>query len=373
VKTADVAAIDALSGLVVDSRARALAVVGLSKNAGKTTVVNALMAKCACEFGLTSLGLDGEPVDHVTGLAKPRIAPPRGTLVATTLGSLERSGYKMDILEELPFRTPLGPVVIGRARGQGRVEVSGPTTLSELRATVDRLHAHGAVRVLVDGAINRLGSGSPRVSDGILLATGGMVSDTLEDVVESTLAAVDHLSLPEVSQRTREMLAPHLGDDARPVSFDAGGRATSLTLHTAVGAGAAVAREAARLGTATLFVGGALTEGFLDEFLRVSPPRQRLRIVVRDATVVVAPARSVQRCRRGGIRIEVLAPLRLLAVTTNPFRSPQSYPSTTFFGAIVDALGDRFPVFDVVSDFSSVPGEPRPPHGSLVHEKELMQ
>lgn len=364
---------DALSALVMDAPVRALAVIGLVKNAGKTTVVNALMETCACSFGLTSLGLDGEPIDHVTGLAKPRIAPPGGTLVATTLGSLERSGYTMDILEELPFRTPLGPVVIGRAHGQGRVEVSGPTTLAELHATVDRLHAHGAERVLVDGAINRLGSASPRVSDGVLLATGGMVGDTLEDVVENTVAALDHLSLPEVSRQTREMLAGCIKDDARLVSFDADGRATPLTPATAVGAGATVAREAARLATATLFVGGAVTEGFLEELLRVSPPRARLRIVVRDATVLVAPARSVQRCRRGGIRLEVITPLRLLAITTNPFRSPHSYLSTSFFRAIVDALDDRVPVFDVVSGFSSVPGGPRPPEGNFAHNKELMQ
>ena len=373
VKTADVATVDALHGLVMDSPARALAVIGLVKNAGKTTVVNALMSGCACAFGLTSLGLDGEPIDHVSGLAKPRIAPPAGTLVATTLGSLERSGYRMDILEELPFRTPLGPVVIGRAGGQGRVEVSGPTTLAELRATVDRLHAHGAERVLVDGAIDRLGSASPRVSDGLLLATGGMVGDTLEDVVENTVAALDHLTLPEVSRQTQELLAPCLRDDARLVSFDAGGRATPLTPATAVGAGATVAREAARLATATLFVGGALTEGFLEELLRVSPPRTRLRIVVRDATVLVAPAGSVQRCRRGGIRLEVLTPLSLLAVTTNPFRTPQSYPGTTFFRAIVDAIGDRVPVFDVVSGLSSMPDGPRRPQGGRAHEKGLMQ
>jgi hypothetical protein len=373
VKTTGLAACDALSRLVMDAPVRALAVIGLVKNAGKTTVVNALLENCACGFGLTSLGLDGEPVDHVTGLAKPRIAPPSGTLVATTRGSLERSGYTMDIVEELPFRTPLGPVVIGRAHGQGRVEVSGPTTLAEVRATVDRLHAHGAERVLVDGAINRLGSASPRVSDGLLLATGGMVGDTLEEVVENTVAALDHLSLPEVSPQTREMLAPCLEDDARLVSFDAQGRATPLTPATAVGTGAVVAREAVRLATATLFVGGALTEGFLEELLRVSPPQSRLRIVVRDATVLVAPARSVQRCQRGGLRLEVLTPLRLLAVTTNPFRSPQSYPSTTFFRAIVDALGDRVPVFDVVSDLSSLPGDPRPSQGSGAHEKGLMQ
>ena len=180
----DAATIGALYDLIAGSGSRALAVVGLVKNAGKTTVVNALMANCPQRFGLTSLGLDGERTDHLTGLAKPSISPPAGTLVATTQGSLDRSRYAMEALEELPFHTPLGRVVIGSATGDGAVEVSGPTTLAELRITVERLQALGADQVIVDGAINRIGSASPRVSDGVIVATGGMVGDTLDEVLQ---------------------------------------------------------------------------------------------------------------------------------------------------------------------------------------------
>ena len=147
----DAATVDALYDIIAGSGSRSLAVIGLVKNAGKTTVVNALMANCPRLFGLTSLGLDGERTDHLTGLAKPSIAPPAGTLIATTRGSLERSHYAMEVLEELPFHTPLGRVVIGRAGSEGKIEVSGPTTLAELRATIEALQAHGADQVLVDG------------------------------------------------------------------------------------------------------------------------------------------------------------------------------------------------------------------------------
>jgi hypothetical protein len=213
----DAATVDALYDIIAGSGCRSLAVIGLVKNAGKTTVVNALMANCPHLFGLTSLGLDGERIDHLTGLAKPRIAPPAGTLVATTQGSLDRSGYAMEVLEELPFLTPLGRVIIGRAGNEGQVEVSGPTTLTELRVTIERLQAHDAEQVLVDGAINRIGSASPRVSDGVVVATGGMVGDTLGDVLETTAATLDMLLLPAVSDETRAQLAPYLAQSARTV------------------------------------------------------------------------------------------------------------------------------------------------------------
>jgi len=358
----DAATVDALYDIIAGSGSRSLAVVGLVKNAGKTTVVNALMANCPHLFGLTSLGLDGERVDHLTGLAKPSIAPPAGTLVATTRGSLERSRYTMEVLEELPFHTPLGRVVIGRSGSEGQVEVSGPTTLAELRVTIERLQAHGAEQVLVDGAINRIGSASPRVSDGVVVATGGMVGETLDDVLETTTATVAMLLLPAVSAETRAQLAPHLAQGARALSFDDCGDVTVLELSTVVGEGVTVAREVERLGTRTLFIGGALTQDFVDDFTRVLPPRRELRVVVRDATVLVLPAASVQRLLKRGIALEVLKPLRVLAVTANPFRVPQPYQPKVFFDAVAGAVGDRVPVFDVVNGRASLPGGARRSH-----------
>jgi hypothetical protein len=352
---ADAATVGALRDLIARSGCRTLAVVGLVKNAGKTTVVNALMAGSTQRFGLTSLGLDGERVDHLTGLAKPSITPPVGTLVATTHGSLERSRSAMDVLEELPFHTPLGRVVIGRATGSGAVEVSGPTTLAELRVTVARLQALGAAQVIVDGAINRIGSASPRVSDGVVVATGGMVGDTLEDVLDTTVGAVELLTLPAVGPATRSLIDAHIAADARAVAFTAGGVAHPLELSTVVGEGVTVAREVQRLGADTLWVGGALTQEFVDDFTRVLPPRTELRVVVRDPTVLVLPPAMVRRFPRRGLRLEVLTPLRLLALTVNPFRIPQSYRPKTFFSAVADAIGERVPLFDVVNGSARLP------------------
>jgi hypothetical protein len=352
---ADAATVDALYEIIAGSGVRSLAVIGLVKNAGKTTVVNALRANSAHLFGLTSLGLDGEKVDHLTGLAKPSIAPPPGTLVATTRGSLDRSHYALEILEELPFHTPLGRVIIGRAGDDGQVEVSGPTTLAELRVTVERLQAHGAEQVLVDGAINRLGSASPRVSDGVVVATGGMVGDTLDEVLETTVATLDLLTLPEVSAETRALAGAAPLDSARAVAVDGDGHARPLELDTVIGEGVTVAREVERLDARTLFVGGALTRDFVEDFTRVLPPRRTLRVVVRDATVLVLPPMTVSLFARRGIALEVLRPLRVLALTANPFRVPQPYQPKVFFNALVDAVGSRVPLFDVVNGLASLP------------------
>jgi hypothetical protein len=341
--------------LVETSGLGALAVIGLVKNAGKTTVVNSLMANCARRFGLTSLGLDGERTDHLTGLAKPRIAPPHGTLVATTEGSLARSHYTMRIVERLPYVTSLGRVVIGEAPGDGAVEVSGPVTLAEVRGTVEHLLERGAEQVLVDGAINRLGSASPRVTEGLVMATGGLVGDTLEEAVQTTASTLDMLTLPAPPPEVARLVTPESLAAVRALSVDERGGRSVLELGTVVGEGVRVARDVTRLRTETLYIGGALTQDFVDDFTRVLSPRRKVRIVVRDATVLILPPASVARFRRGGVDLRVLTPLRLLAVTTNPFRLPRPYDPTLFFSAVADAVGDRAPVFDVVNGLSRVP------------------
>lgn len=250
----------ALCELVAASRAHILAVIGLVKNAGKTTTVNALLSGCRGTLGLTSLGLDGEATDHLTGLAKPRIRPPAGALVATTRGSLERSQYRLDVLEELPFRTALGPVVIGVAAADGCVEISGPTTLAEVRATAERLQAHGARLVLIDGAIDRLGSAAPRISDGLLLATGGFAADTPAEVADLTAATLERLLLLPVDAAERARLEPLFAGEPRLAAFGAAGQPLPLPFATTVGTGAELARAVARLGVATLVATGALTD-----------------------------------------------------------------------------------------------------------------
>lgn len=353
--------------LVAESPAEALAIIGLVKNAGKTTVANAVLAHVDLRFGLTSLGLDGERTDNLTGLAKPRIVPPPGTLVATTTGSLDRSHYRMETIAELPFRTALGRVVIGRATGESPVEVSGPTTLAQVRQTVEALRELGAQQVLVDGAINRLGSASPRVTSGLIMATGGMVGDSLDEAVRVTADTFGMLTLPAADGETLRQLGLErrtagraaadrdAGRSARLLSVDKNGRRRALDSPTAIGEGAAVCREIERLGTRTLYCSGALTQDFVDDMVRVLPRERDLRLVVRDATVLVLPAVWISRLRRRGIAVEVVDPLDVLAVTTNPFRLPQPLNPRLFFDAIVDVVGDRVPVVDVVNGLSHRP------------------
>ena len=87
-----------LAHLVTEANIHGLSLIGLSKNVGKTTTTNHLLETLvgekyyrSDELALTSLGLDGEATDALTGLPKPRYVPQAGLLVATTAELLRQA------------------------------------------------------------------------------------------------------------------------------------------------------------------------------------------------------------------------------------------------------------------------------------------
>ena len=66
-------------------RYKVLSIVGMAKNAGKTTALNYILEEAMDEgmlLGVTSTGRDGESSDLVTGTEKPRVFLDAGTLVS---------------------------------------------------------------------------------------------------------------------------------------------------------------------------------------------------------------------------------------------------------------------------------------------------
>src|SRR5271170_4768447 len=180
--------------------ARRLALVGLAKNTGKTETLTAILSEHAAAdtpVGVTSIGRDGEAHDVIDGrIEKPRVRLAAGSLVATTGELLRASGVTHERLAQTGVRTPLGEVVLARMTEPGIVEVAGPSAAADIRAVSDAMAAQGAEQVLIDGAIDRRAASSPTVSDGLLMATGAVLSEDIEQVVAATVDAVELVRLP---------------------------------------------------------------------------------------------------------------------------------------------------------------------------------
>ncbi len=319
---------------------RSVAVFGMAKNAGKTVALNYLSGQAGREIlvlGMTSIGRDGEPWDVLTHRRKPSIEVREGTLVATAEACLGMGTADLEVLDTTDIATPLGPVLVARARRPGRVELAGPSRSERLRRIVGRLHDRGADLVLVDGAVDRRGLASPRVTEASVLATGAVLSEDRDEVVRRTRDRVRQLTLPRAPEALRRAWR------AGRVVVRVGDRTTTLETPAALQGDCGVQRLV-RGHEAEILVGGALTEPLLREMIG-----ERVRVVVRDATCLFADQGLLRRLARSGGSVEVVDPVRLVAVTVNPHApGGWSFDAGVLFRAVRTALPD-VPVFDVVS------------------------
>jgi hypothetical protein len=320
-----------LSDLLGD--ARRLALVGLAKNTGKTQTLAAILAEHAAAevpVGVTSIGRDGEEYDVIDArIEKPAIRLTAGSLVASTGPLLRSSGLAHERLAQTGVRTPLGEVVLARLSEPGTVEVAGPSAAEDVRAVSQAMIELGAERVLIDGAIDRRAASSPAVADGLVMATGAVLGEEIEQVVAATGDAVDLVRLPRSS--------------GEGVALD--GR---LVLNAEPGEIATLLREHPRADT--FLVAGALGERFLEGLLAARRERgaRELKIVAGDPTRVFLSRRGPSWYARQGISIAVLRTIDLHAITVNPV-APRShrFDSQRLCELIAAAVPD-VPVLDVL-------------------------
>ncbi len=184
-----------------------IGLAGTAKNTGKTTTMNAIMENAYQEgitVGLTSIGYDGEEIDSITGLPKPRIKAREGMILAVADSCLQTGSVKAEILRETSIRVPLGTIVIARVVKSGLVVLAGPNKSSELRKTKQILAAEGCKLVLVDGALNRL---APMVeTDGLVIATGAARSLDIQRLASEAAALEKLLALPLFAEKTESGL-----------------------------------------------------------------------------------------------------------------------------------------------------------------------
>jgi hypothetical protein len=163
-----------------------IGIIGLAKNAGKTTTLNKIIEIYPnMRIGLTSIGLDGEPLDQIYFFPKPAIMVRPNMVVATTLSCLESSDVMWKLIEKTDYHTPLGEILIVEIVSEGTVIVAGPSTNQELNQVV-KLMKKRCDKILIDGAFNRLTFSNIDVMEGIVLAAGASYHPDMEVTLKKT-------------------------------------------------------------------------------------------------------------------------------------------------------------------------------------------
>lgn len=296
-----------------------VSIIGMCKNAGKTTVLNALIRDFSGSgqaLALTSIGRDGESTDLVTGTPKPGIFVPEGTLIATASQLLLRHcDVTREILDTTGISTPMGEVAIFRARSAGAVQLAGPSMTAQLARLREIFYSLGAQKVIFDGALSRKTLCSRSVSDATVLCTGASYHADPVTVAEDTAHQCRLLTLPETDNwAIRQFSRTH--PDFRGFAIFSGQDIWQLPPAIAL---SDALRNPEAEGARSVLFGGALTDFSLKPLLMSTARLQGLRFIVRDSSKLLLSRDSVEKLQHRGAELQVLDSVNLVAVTVNPF------------------------------------------------------
>lgn len=328
-----------LAPLVGD--ASPVTVIGLCKNAGKTTAMRRLMAELGEErLALTSVGRDGERTDLVTGTEKPDLYLKAGDLFATARAMLTLCDATLEVVDLTDVMTPLGPVAIFRTLSDGYVQLAGPSAAGQLAPLTARFMELGAQRVLIDGAAGRKSLAGAGVEGAALLCTGASLDRDMDLVVAET-AHTCWLFARKVPEHPGLRGALE-GLEARFALFEPDG--TPLELPLDEGGGPKWNKLPRR--PLAVWAAGGVTDPLLKTLARRGAPTT---LVTGDATHVLAGRSALDLFLRSGGTLAVRRELTIAAVAANPWSAyGWHFEPDKFISALRQAID--LPVVNVKED-----------------------
>ena len=232
-----------------------------------------------------------------------------GTLVATAEGVVGDL-RQWDHLLDTSIHTPVGNIMILRARALQKVVLAGPSKNHEVHAVLRELTALGAGCVIIDGAFDRQSSADPLVSDQVILASGATLSRDIKALVALTKCRVEQLALPRCADEWLNLA----GQGQARIKVIADGRAADVAAATTL-LTCDEWRGILAAGCDAVVLKGAVGEGLGEALLKVARPPL---VIVQDGSKVFIPTGLWIRLCMSGVRFQAERAIRLLGVTVNP-------------------------------------------------------
>lgn len=322
-----------------------LSIIGLEKNTGKTETLKYVLDRLPVDkkrIVVTSIGIDGETTDQVTLTQKPEIVLREGMFFGTSEMHYRQRGLVSELINVSDVTTSLGRVVTAKALTSGKILLSGPASTVGLRQWMADMRRFDIDLVVIDGALSRMSSASPAVSQSMILATGAAYSANLPTLVQKTAFVVDLINLPLTDGEDIRRLLPL---EKGVWWTDGEGQLHELNGLTSL---AKEIRFDGMEQCRQLYVAGALVDGFLEK-VRKNKNLRQTEIVVRDFTKIFVTPLQFRTFLKSGGSIHVLQKSQLLAITVNP-TSPSGYvlDSDMLCGKLTEVTG--IPAYDLLKD-----------------------
>jgi hypothetical protein len=310
-----------------------LSIIGMEKNTGKTECLNYIINRIKeinsqhlyknghlC-VAITSIGIDGENMDQVTKTHKPEIELEPGMLFVTSEKHYRSRKLISEVLALTERKTSLGRLVTAKVIHPGKVILSGPSTTPWMRSVITSLPNYGVNLTIVDGALSRKSSGSPVLTESLILTTGAAVSPHIPELVKKTKYIFQLINLqPFISESS--FLVEELKEiDAGIYAIDKQNQLHNLSIPSSL----MLEKNKEKLFQFghTLFVAGAVGDNFLN-LLKIQKEIKQTRVIVKDFTRIFASPEVYYSYLRAGGTIELLHKNQLIAICVNP-TSPSGY------------------------------------------------
>lgn len=315
--------------------------IGLCKNAGKTTALNGLInaeisTAGALTLGLMSLGLDGETRDRGGNKEKPQIYVPEGSLFITQSALWRQNEVSQELMEILGPGGALGSFLLVKAHSEGNIQLSGPSSQAQVKKAVAVLKKYGAKRLLIDGSINR------RVMEnyedgGVILCSAAFCFDKIEEAAEETLYLYNLLTnLPSEDSLNPSGFASFFFGQEERETFKA---------HHIQREGIDWKRFR-ESGADTLFFKGAITDRLLTSYSQVYDGNRSWRLVAANGSKILLNKKQWEYWQKRGLEIKVQKRFEISAVFLNQRDAyDMRLPNNDFLKAVASKV--TCPVFDL--------------------------
>jgi len=334
---------------VVAAGCQRVAVLGLHARAGTRTVLSSLVRRIHARswpIAVTSaprLPLEIEFEQSPSAQPVTRLALPEGAYVATAADTVRSAEGGLDLIEATSWSTPLGLIGLYRVFRGGEIDLHGPSETDGMAEVLARLGEASGGLVLVDGGWERRAFAAPGTVDGTILVVGSSFAPSPERSAAAARYVVETLTVPPCEQPARVAWDETASTGAAAL-LDTRGKAIGVLppgLEDPV-----PALEAPERGpVATVVLPHGLNDEFMIPLVRTS---FRCSLVVRDATRInVAPIYFKAWLKANG-RFQVVRPMKIVAVATNPANHAGPDADPARFREIVAGALPHVPVHDVV-------------------------
>lgn len=298
-----------------------IAIIGLAKNTGKTTTLNYLL-KQHKNYGLTSIGLDGEDYDQIYFHEKPKIYVKENNYIVTAINTLKEIIGQYILVYDFNIETPLGNLVLIKVIKAGNFIVAGPTKNTDLKIVIKELKKY-VEKVFIDGAFNRITFSSIKEVEGIVLATGAQVSTSMKNTIKTTAMVLELFSLEETKlEKPKNALTIFIDNQTIEIKTkDLKQFEETISTNNNI---------------KKIVVLGAVSEKLVDLLLKYKIKDYEL--VFEDATKFLASYKKYEYLKKLNTKMKTFHKNKILFVTINPFRATHKHYDKDIFKKEIEKI-----------------------------------